>query len=36
LLDEEHPDEIGKSRGTIWKVHPVTGFEVLEAERRAR
>lgn len=29
LLDQEHPDQIGKTRGTVWEVHPVTRFEVL-------
>ncbi|HET6400875.1 MAG TPA: hypothetical protein VFH95_05685 [Candidatus Kapabacteria bacterium] len=28
MWDEEHPDEVGKSRGTQWEVHPVTNFEV--------
>ena len=23
LLDPDHPDQVGKSRGTIWEVHPV-------------
>ncbi len=30
LWDEEHPDEVGKSRGTQWEVHPVTNFEVMK------
>jgi len=29
MWDEEHPDEVGKSRGSQWEVHPVTNFEVL-------
>ena len=28
LWDEEHGDEVGKSRGSLWEVHPVTKFEV--------
>ena len=28
LLDQEHPDQIRKTRGTLWEVHPVTRFEV--------
>ena len=28
MWDEEHPDEVGRSRGTQWEVHPVTNFEV--------
>ena len=27
LWDEEHADEVGKSRGSEWEVHPVTKFE---------
>ncbi len=29
MWDEEHPEEVGKSRGTQWEVHPVTNFEVF-------
>ncbi len=29
LWDEEHGDEVGKSRGSLWEVHPITKFEVL-------
>ncbi len=28
MWDQEHPDEVGKSRGSQWEVHPVTLFEV--------
>jgi hypothetical protein len=31
LWDEEHPDEVGKSRASQWEIHPVTQFEVLDA-----
>ncbi|MBL0331788.1 MAG: hypothetical protein IPP08_11460 [Chlorobiota bacterium] len=27
LLDPEHPDEIGKTRGSIWEIHPVMKIE---------
>lgn len=27
LMDPEHPDEIGKTRGTIWEIHPVMKIE---------
>ena len=33
LLDQEHPDQVGRTRGTIWEVHPITRFEV---QRRGR
>ena len=28
LWDEEHGDEVGKSRGSLWEIHPVTKFEI--------
>ena len=33
LLDPEHPDQVGKTRGTIWEIHPVIRFEVEQAGR---
>jgi len=30
LLDPDHPDQVGKTRGTIWEIHPVIRFEVEE------
>ena len=30
MLDPEHPDAIGKARGTIWEIHPVMKIEVLQ------
>jgi hypothetical protein len=27
LLDQEHPDQVGKTRGTLWEVHPITKIE---------
>jgi hypothetical protein len=31
MMDQEHPDQVGKTRGTLWEVHPVMRLEV---ERR--
>jgi hypothetical protein len=28
MLDPEHPDQVGKTRGTIWEIHPIVRFEV--------
>lgn len=28
MLDPEHPDQKGKTRGTIWEIHPIMKFEV--------
>lgn len=28
MLDPEHPDQVGKTRGTIWEIHPIMKFEV--------
>ncbi len=29
MMDQEHPDQVGKTRGTIWEIHPIMAFEVL-------
>lgn len=28
LLDQEHPEQVGKTRGTLWEIHPVMKIEV--------
>jgi hypothetical protein len=28
LLDPEHPDQVGKTRATIWEIHPIMRIEV--------
>ncbi|HJZ48092.1 MAG TPA: hypothetical protein VKE41_13030, partial [Roseiflexaceae bacterium] len=28
MLDPDHPDQIGKTRGTIWEIHPIMQIEV--------
>jgi len=28
LMDQEHPDQVGKTRGTIWEIHPIVAFDV--------
>lgn len=33
LLDPEHPDQVGKTRGTIWEIHPVMQLEVQQQGR---
>lgn len=33
MLDPEHPDQVGKTRGTIWEIHPITA---IEYQRRGR
>ena len=30
MLDPEHPDQVGKTRGTIWEIHPIMKIEVQE------
>jgi hypothetical protein len=30
MLDPEHPDQVGKTRGTIWEIHPVTRVEAFQ------
>jgi hypothetical protein len=29
MFDPEHPDQVGKTRGTIWEIHPIMKIEVL-------
>jgi hypothetical protein len=31
LLDQEHPDQIGKTRGTVWEIHPIIQLDVEQA-----
>lgn len=33
LYDQEHGPDVGKSRGTLWEIHPVTGIEVLSGAK---
>ena len=28
FFDPEHPDQVGKTRGTIWEIHPVMNIEI--------
>jgi hypothetical protein len=28
FLDPEHPDQVGKTRATIWEIHPITEIEI--------
>ncbi len=32
MFDPEHPDQIGKTRGTIWEIHPIMGIEIWYQE----
>jgi hypothetical protein len=31
LFDQEHPEQVGKTRGTLWEIHPVMRIEVMRA-----
>jgi len=33
MLDPEHPDQLGKTRGTIWEIHPIMLVEVEQQGR---
>jgi hypothetical protein len=33
MLDPEHPDQIGQTRGSIWEIHPITKIEVLNGSK---
>lgn len=30
MLDPEHPDQLGKTRGSIWELHPIMEIEVAQ------
>jgi len=30
MFDPEHPDQIKKTRATLWEVHPVLKIEVFQ------
>ncbi|HVO41458.1 MAG TPA: hypothetical protein VMT34_02490 [Aggregatilineales bacterium] len=31
MLDPEHPDQVGKTRGTIWEIHPIIKIEYWQS-----
>jgi hypothetical protein len=33
MMDQEHPDQVGKTRGTIWEIHPIIAFDVLKGNQ---
>jgi hypothetical protein len=33
MWDQEHPDQIGKTRGTLWEIHPIHKIEVWSGGR---
>jgi hypothetical protein len=33
LLDQEHPEQVGKTRGTLWEIHPIMQIEVEQHGR---
>lgn len=33
MLDPEHPEQLGKTRGTIWEIHPVMRIDVQRQGR---
>jgi hypothetical protein len=35
MMDQEHPDQVGRTRGTIWEIHPVMRVEVERGGRWA-
>jgi hypothetical protein len=32
MYDPEHPDQLDRTRGTLWEVHPVMRIEVLQSD----
>ena len=35
MMDQEHPDQVGRTRGTIWEIHPVMRVDVERGGRWA-
>ena len=33
LFDQDHPEQVGKTRGTLWEIHPVMQIEVMRGGR---
>ncbi|HUN66893.1 MAG TPA: hypothetical protein VMW43_12430 [Bacteroidota bacterium] len=31
LLDQEHPEQIGRTRGTLWEIHPIMKIEIADS-----
>ena len=31
LFDQEHPEQVGNTRGTLWELHPITKIEELDS-----
>lgn len=33
MLDQEHPEQVGRSRATLWEIHPITQIDYQEHRR---
>lgn len=33
MLDQDHPDQLNKTRGTLWEIHPVMKIEIMRNGR---
>lgn len=33
MWDQEHPDQVGHTRGTLWEIHPIHQIEVYSSDR---
>lgn len=33
LFDQEHPEQLGRTRGTLWEIHPVMRIEIKQSGR---
>ena len=33
MLDPEHPEQLGQTRGGLWEIHPITKIEVFSGDR---
>jgi len=32
MMDQEHPEQLEKTRGTLWEMHPVIAFEIMQGD----
>lgn len=36
MMDQEHPEQLEKTRGTLWEIHPIITFEIMQGDEWVR